>query len=148
MLKSAGRILWLLLLSVFALYGCSDVKDNSAPANRAASTPSSNAAPSQVATRRGTITAGPNPIQLCHNETSGKTTITWEASGVKEMEIHIGSPNGPLFGRVPFKGSWPTGEWVANGQVFYLQDVSDGLPLTSENTLATVTVMHTKEGCK
>ena len=33
-----------------------------------------------------------------------------------------------------------TGEWVRDGTVFYLQDVSRGLPLTAEHTLATVQV--------
>jgi hypothetical protein len=36
--------------------------------------------------------------------------------------------------------SQTTGQWVQNGQIFYLQNVSNGLPLTSANTLAQVTM--------
>jgi hypothetical protein len=34
----------------------------------------------------------------------------------------------------------PTFDWVTNGTVLYLQDVSNGLPLTADNTLATLTI--------
>src|SRR5439155_1064384 len=43
--------------------------------------------------------------------------------------------------------SGTTDKQVTDGAVFYLQDVSDGLPLTSANTLATVTVSLTSNGC-
>jgi hypothetical protein len=33
-----------------------------------------------------------------------------------------------------------TGQWVTNGMTFYLQDVSQGQPLTAANTLATLVV--------
>ena len=36
--------------------------------------------------------------------------------------------------------SHATGQWLRNGTTFYLQNVSDGLPLAVENTLATVTI--------
>jgi hypothetical protein len=44
-------------------------------------------------------------------------------------------------------GSWSatTGKWVRNGTVFYLQDVSNNAPLSSSNTLATVTVNVTTQ---
>jgi hypothetical protein len=41
-------------------------------------------------------------------------------------------------GRQPRHGTATTGQWVSDGLMFYLQDVSDGKPLTAENTLGTV----------
>jgi hypothetical protein len=35
-------------------------------------------------------------------------------------------------------GSATTGDWITDGAVFYVQDVSGGKALTSANTLATV----------
>lgn len=125
---------------LIALVSCSD-KKSATPTNTAANKPV------PAAARRGTIRATPNPVQVCTGN-AGKTTIMWEATGVKGVEIRIGSPDGTLFGGNALSGAWPTGDWVANGQTFYLQDVSDGLPLTKDNTLASVVVTHTKDGCK
>ena len=134
----------MLTLSVVVIGGCSGAKETPSPA----SPPPSKDAPKPASNRRGTITATPNPIKVCANAKPGKATITWEASGVKDVDVRIGAPDGALFGHGPLSGRWTTGEWVPSGQVFYLQDVSDGLPLTKENTLASVTITHTKEGCK
>ena len=61
--------------------------------------------------------------------------------GTSRVEVHVGAPDGPLFGRTgPGGFSQATGQWVRNGTTFYLQNVSDGLPLAVENTLATVTL--------
>ncbi|HJQ26314.1 MAG TPA: PQQ-dependent sugar dehydrogenase [Blastocatellia bacterium] len=96
----------------------------------------------------GTISASPSPIQVCDGSGLGTTTLTWASSGVTNVEVHVGSPSGTLFASSgPGTLSKVTGKWVANGMVFYLQDVSNGLPLTSANTLATVTVNLTKLGC-
>ncbi|PYP90145.1 MAG: hypothetical protein DMF61_00060 [Blastocatellia bacterium AA13] len=129
-----------LALILLLLCSCSDDKKSGAPANTGANKPV------PAAARRGSIRANPNPVQVCTGN-AGKTTITWEATGAKNIEIRIGSPDGPLFGST-LSGAWPTGDWVADGQTFYLQDVSDGLLLTKENTLASVVIKHTKEGCK
>jgi hypothetical protein len=37
-------------------------------------------------------------------------------------------------------GSAATGPWVSNGMMFYLQNVTGGLPLTAANTLGMVAV--------
>jgi hypothetical protein len=42
--------------------------------------------------------------------------------------------------------SQKTGQWVRDGSTFYLQNVSMGLPLNSENTIAAVTVRQQSEG--
>jgi hypothetical protein len=95
--------------------------------------------------RRGTITACPNPTvayDILYD--SGKTTIKWTATKTRVVEVRINAPNGPLFCRTGHSLDEKTCDWVRNGMTFYLQDVSDGLPLTPENTLARVTANVTK----
>ena len=88
----------------------------------------------------GQITANPNPFVL-DSVGLGETTLAWTSSGVTAVEIHINAPNGAMFaGGDPGTFSMATGQWVTDGMTFYLQDVSNGLPLTSANTLATVTM--------
>jgi parallel beta-helix repeat protein len=86
------------------------------------------------------LTANPNPIRVAGNATIGATTINWNASQARHVEVHIGSPSGPLFVGAGNRGSAQTGLWVADGTTFYLQDVTDGKPLTSDYTLATLVV--------
>lgn len=88
---------------------------------------------------QSTITASPNPITVAAGQL-GTTTLQWYAPLAILVEVHVGSPTGPLFARAGSQGSATTGAWVTNGMTFYLQNVSDGLPLSSANTLATVTV--------
>jgi Trypsin-like peptidase domain len=88
---------------------------------------------------QSTIAASPNPIPVAAGGL-GTTTLLWYAPLANLVEIHVGSPTGPLFARAGSQGRATTGDWVTNGMTFYLQNVSDGLPLTSTNTLATVTV--------
>ena len=88
----------------------------------------------------GLITAEPNP---CHPDSQGAgiTTLSWMTYAVSWVEIHLDSPDGLLFARTgPGIFSQKTGQWVRNGTTFYLQNVSDGLPLTPENTIAMATV--------
>jgi parallel beta-helix repeat protein len=85
------------------------------------------------------LTAIPNPIPVAGNATYGMTSISWSA-GSDAVEVHIGSPDGILFASGGRRGSANTGVWVPDGMTFYLQDVSGGKPLTSENTLASLVV--------
>ncbi len=85
------------------------------------------------------LTASPNPIAVTANAPAS-TTISWNAPDVQAVEIHIGSPAGPLFVTGGNRGSAQTGAWVADGMTFYLQDVTGGNPLTSDYTLATLVV--------
>jgi len=99
-------------------------------------------------TRSGTLIATPNPAFVCDNSNAGTTTLEWNSQGTKNVEIHINAPNGNLLaasGAGP--GSITTQKWIGDGSTFYLQDVSNGLPLTADNTLATVTVNLTDDGC-
>jgi hypothetical protein len=86
------------------------------------------------------LTASPNPIPVTDKAFLGSTTISWTAPGAEMIEIHIGSPDGPLFATLGYHGSAQTGNWVPDGMTFYLQDVTGGKPLTAENTLATLVV--------
>ncbi len=85
----------------------------------------------------GTLTANPNPIIT--NETLGVTTLSWTTDSPL-VEVHVNSPSGALFARAGGSGSAPTGMWVGNNSKFYLQDVSNNYSLTTEHTLATLTV--------
>jgi hypothetical protein len=137
----------ILAAAVFAalsLSGCGKQAEPQANKNQPvppASSTKSNTGPT------GTITAKPNPIQVCDKSGAGSTTLTWSSTGTSAVEVHVGKPDGDLFAKTGPSGSWATGKWVGNGMVFYLQDVSDGKPLTRENTIATVVVSVTSEGC-
>jgi glycosyltransferase involved in cell wall biosynthesis len=99
--------------------------------------------------RTGILTADPNPIrQVNHPEEVSMTTLTWTTFGVEKAEVHVGAPDGPLFFGNEFFGRATTGEWVHDGIAFYLQDVTDGLPLTYANTLdiAKINVITGKRG--
>ena len=87
----------------------------------------------------GPIAASPNPAVQSSNG-DATTTISWTASGQTWVEVHIGTPNGPLFASSLGSGSATTGPWVSNGMLFYLQNVTGSLPLTAANTLGVVSV--------
>ena len=72
------------------------------------------------------------------------TTISWNAPSATYIQVRVGAPDGPLFTDNFNTGSAPTGLWVTDGMIFYLQDVSTNQPLTAANTLATLTV-HLKK---
>ncbi len=95
----------------------------------------------------GSITASPNPMQVCDGTGLGITTLSWTSTGTSTVEVHVSSPSGTLFASSGPSGSGATGKWVGQGTQFFLQDVSGGLPLTSANTIATVTVGLTTAGC-
>jgi hypothetical protein len=68
----------------------------------------------------------------------GDSTLTMNAdSTVSFVEVHVGSPDGPLFYAGSGTGSVTASGWVTDGLVFYLQDVSNHQPLISANTIAT-----------
>lgn len=96
-----------------------------------------------TAAAQGSITANPNPF-VPDAYGFGQTNIIWTSYGTTAVEVHLNAPDGPLFaGSDPGTWSQPTQHWLTNGMTFYLQNVSNGLPLTPANTLATVTVTTT-----
>jgi len=98
-------------------------------------------------TRTASISANPNPIQVCDSSGLGITNLSWASTGTTAVQVRVGSPSGALFAHTGPSGSAATGKWVSQGMQFFLQDVSGGLPLTSANTIATVTVNLTATGC-
>ncbi|SRR6266545_1433057 len=88
----------------------------------------------------GSITAEPNPFQA-DSDGLGRTTVSWMTYATSEVEVHVDAPDGPVFARTgPGRFSHETGHWVRDGRSFYLQNVSAGLALTPENTMAIVTL--------
>lgn len=87
-----------------------------------------------------TFSANPNPILVPAGTQNGRTTLTWNVPATSAVEIHIDSPSGPLFAAGGSSGSATTGTWVSNGTQFFLQDVSNGKALTTQNTIATVVI--------
>jgi SAM-dependent methyltransferase len=91
----------------------------------------------------GLITADPNPFRP-DSQGLGQTTLSWLAQGASKVEVRVNAPDGPLLTTEgPGRHSLPTGHWVRDGTTFYLQNVSKGLPLVAENTIATVTLKST-----
>ena len=86
------------------------------------------------------LTASPNPIPVTGSAIHGMTTISWIAPGADSVQVRVGSPDGGLLASGGNRGSVQTGLWVSDETTFYLQDVSNGKPLTADNTLATVVV--------
>ena len=72
----------------------------------------------------GTITARVQPLQLADGGRLGIATLSWTSSGTESVEVRVGAPDGPLFCRGGSSGSEMTGDWVRDGTVFFLQDVS------------------------
>jgi uncharacterized protein (TIGR03437 family) len=93
----------------------------------------------QLQPENGYLLLAQNPVQGDPNQTA-TATLTWSSSTASAVEVHVDSPNGPLFTAGGPQASVTTGNWVKNGQVFYLQDVSNGQPRTSQFTIATQTV--------
>ena len=148
-------ILFISLAAVLVVSGCSQQPDASQPAPPTSSantaTPSKNSPPQQSTSAKGaSIKATPNPVQVCDGSGLGITTISYTfLPPVTAVDVRVGSPASvSQFAQATHDGSSTTGKWVSDGAVFYLQDITDGKPLTPENTLATVTVHLTKDGCK
>jgi len=127
----------ILTMSLLAMAACS----GPSPSNTSAPAPPSTGA------KNATITADPNPIQVCDGSGTGVTKLTWTSVGPAVVEMHVNSPNGDLLARTGANGTATTTKWVTNGMIFYLQDVSGGKSLTPENTLATFTAKVTSAGC-
>ena len=64
----------------------------------------------------------------------GTATLFWNATGSAGVEVHVNSPDGPLFAQAGAFGSAASGNWISDGMRFYLQDTTSG------NTLAVTTV--------
>lgn len=140
-MTTSTRVLIVVILALIAA-SCAKQQDQPKPSN------SGNPTVVTKTQATGMIKASPNPIKVCDGTGTGITTITWSASGAARVEVRIGAPDGGLFAFTgPDGGTKETGRWVSNETTIYLQDVSEGRPLTSDNTIATVTATVTTEGC-
>ena len=72
---------------------------------------------------------------------AGETTLYWAFDVTGRVEIHVDQPDGPLFALGNPSGSKKTGRWVKDGMTFFILEEGTG------ETLATVTVKVTREGC-
>lgn len=97
--------------------------------------------------RSGTIAATPNPVPLC-GAGSATAKLTWSASGVTRAQLRAGAPDGPLF-MESGPGTFTTSLYALSiPTTFFLQDVSDGRPLTAADTLASVTIGISTASCE
>ncbi|HKQ04906.1 MAG TPA: hypothetical protein VJ464_07225 [Blastocatellia bacterium] len=146
-MKIAFRLFAATCLAFISLSGWSCTSTPTDAADNKNQPPAPPAAKAKTAAT-GTLTANPNPIKVCDKTGAGVTTISWAANGASAIEVHIGKPDGDTFvAKADPVGHWTTSKWVGNGMTFYLQDVSGGKPLAAENTIATLTVNVTAEGC-
>ena len=87
-----------------------------------------------------TLSAQPAHIVQPDGSGLGVTELSWTVADGLPFEIHVNAPDGPLFVDGQKSGHARTAKWVTNGMQFFLQNVAGGKPLTTENTLAKVTV--------
>src|ERR1700687_1638554 len=89
----------LVITGLSAMSGCKDTDDGAPPPSGSpvvGASPTlgtSPGAPSPKTTLKGTLTASPNPIQVCDGSSVGKTTLSWSLSQpAQRFQIHIGTP--------------------------------------------------------
>ena len=65
----------------------------------------------------------PNPVPTTEQQPNvGTTTLHWHAYGTEIIEVRLKAPDGPLVCRSGPRGKHTTGNWVAEGTSFYLQN--------------------------
>lgn len=86
------------------------------------------------------FSASPNPVTVTNGSGLATVMLTMNDPAASEVQIRVGAPNGAELYDGSGVGTSTTGNWVKDGTVFYLQDVSNGKSLTGANTIDTVTV--------
>lgn len=71
-----------------------------------------------------TFTADPNPAHVSDGSGSAVVTLHWNAPDVALVEIRVNAPDGPLMATGGNCMTLTTDQWVRDGMVFFLQDVS------------------------
>lgn len=142
---------FLVILGIAAYIGiaaCSPVEQPPSPPAQLDPVPEQPQLPPKQAGTKAAMSAEPNPIRVCDGSGLGTTAISFSVDpSVTDVQVRVGSPVGALFVAPGGSGFGITGKWVSDGMTFYLQDTSNGKALTEGNTLATVTVKVTSEGC-
>jgi hypothetical protein len=100
--------------------------------------------PSRIPDARRTTSFLASPSEIAGDANGlGQTTLLFWTDKSTFVEIHVGTPDGPMLGQFRSRGVTSgvskTGSWVSDGMTFYLQDVA-GKPLVAQYTLATVKV--------
>ncbi|HWC96327.1 MAG TPA: hypothetical protein VG456_06255 [Candidatus Sulfopaludibacter sp.] len=92
------------------------------------------------------VSFGARPARIVQPDGSGLgvTELYWSVPDGFLVEVHVSSPDGPLFVSSDKSGHERTQKWVTNGMRFYLQDVRGGKPLTAAHTLASVSIEVTQ----
>ena len=84
----------------------------------------------------GVLRVKPNPARSSARGSGlSHVDLEWDSKGTAAVEIRVGRPDGALLSHNAPSGRTRTGDWVADGMIFYLQDVLHDLPLTLTNTL-------------
>jgi len=132
-----------LLAFVAAASGCGDPAE--APSFETTPPADSSLSPAGIPAAQGTLSATPNPIQVCDGTGLGVTHLSWSASPGIAVQVRVGRPDGTLFASTGNVGEKDTGKWVSDGARFYLvMAASAGAPPT---VLASTEIHVTKEGC-
>ncbi len=152
MRSSPARFVSIVLLTlVAAASGCGDSSETPSveavpSADPAASFGHSSPASSSAPATQGTLTASPNPIQVCDGTGLGVTRLSWSAPAGGAVEVRVGKPDGTLFARTGSVGEKDTGKWVGEGTVFYL--VRAAIAGEPTSVLGSTKVHVTTQGCK
>lgn len=96
-----------------------------------------------TSTSAGTGATAPSiaATALPAGQTSGVTTLTWQASGYSSVQIRVGSPDGnAVTGFEGPTGSVQTGSWASPGMTFFLQNAASGDSAGAAKTIASVSV--------
>ena len=92
----------------------------------------------QVWRNGASLSVIPSPVPVT-GSAEGTALVSWFAPNATIIEIHVGSPTGPLFAHSINHGSQTATGWLADGLTLYLQDVTNGAAAAS-NTIATAVV--------
>jgi len=83
----------------------------------------------------------PNPVLVSPPGMVGRATLVWNAPGFAEVEIRVGSPEGPILAVGGSSGISGTGTDVGDGVTFWLVAPPASSRVGGDRTLATVTAM-------
>ena len=88
------------------------------------------------------IYLNPDPIQVPEGQVVGTSTVNWNAGSVSHIQVRVGSPTGPVMvDSGSTAGSAATGNWVTNGENFYLVNAATQAVLATTSAQVTSNVL-------
>lgn len=88
-----------------------------------------------------------SPLYIPPGQSMGTVMLMWNAPGYSGVQIRVGSSTGAAMTGVLGPSSWTfTGNWVANGETFFLQNAAGGNSSGDQNTIQKVTAAITSGG--